>query len=89
METKKPLDLQNFTLLPIRQVAVTGNLLPDIFVNTPHRGLVQIKLKKEICGLFSAPRQLDKHSHEICVEIKNLERESIEHLMSEWKSTLK
>lgn len=89
MNTHQTINLSEYTKLPVRVIAVADKMLPDVLVRTPHRGHVQVSLKKEHYPfIFGSVTQTDKHAIEVLQELDKLEAESIDYLIAEWKKTL-
>lgn len=89
MNSAKQNNLQQFTFLPLRVVEFADRLFPDVMVTTPHKGNVQVKLKEEHYPfIFGSTTQTERHCVEVVAELRNLEQDSVDFLISEWKKTL-
>ncbi len=77
-------DLQQYTLLPLKVVHVAEKSLPDIIISTPHDGDVYVPLKKEHHSLFGSTTQTEVHAREIIGKILIIEEKAKEYLLQQW-----
>lgn len=82
-------NLQEFTKLPINVVAVADKVLPDVYISTPHKGRVSIRLKEEHYPfLFGSVTQTDRHAPHVISDIRKLDEEAKDFLLTNWLLTL-
>ncbi len=75
-----------YTKLPAHIVEVAGKQLPDIRVDTPHKGIVTVKLtQKHYPFLFGSATQTDRYSEDVVRDLYRLETEATDFLLEKWK----
>lgn len=57
---------------------------PVIEVITPHKGVVFVEVKEVNKGLFRRATEVDRNTEKVLQELRELEYEAKEYLLSEW-----
>ena len=84
-QATKIIDLQKFTRLPLSVISFADKIFPNIRVTTPHKGIVEVKLKEtHYPFFFGSVNQTDKNSQQVLNELYKLEEESIDYLVKQW-----
>lgn len=81
--------LQDCTKLPIKTIQIADKMLPNVIVSTPHRGDVEINIKKKHYPfLFGSATETDRSATEVMRDLWKLEEDSKDYLLNNWIETL-
>lgn len=83
------LTLNCFTELPLKHLRLADTLTDRIIVQTPHKGVVEIKTKEHLApSLLGSYTIADRESSKILNQLSQLEKESKDYLFKQWKKSI-
>lgn len=84
METQSTINYSLYTKLPTKVLNKVDRANPVIEVLTPDKGVVFVEVKKVDKGFFRKATEIDKATNEVIGELRKLEYEAKEFLLSKW-----
>ena len=87
MNTQENINYGKYTQLPTKVMNKADRLNPVVEVQTPHKGVVFVEIKKVDKGVFRTATEIDKQTNEVVDELIKLEIEARSFLLQQWLRT--